>query len=223
MSRFAARQHLQEVTATVHDRLHRHPLLAPLSGEPVTDDGRSGAAATGRTLTILHYRAALAALFGFHEAAASVLAVAAEADPARHDDGPGPAALRLDLLRADLQVLGLSPAAVARLPRAWLPVPDSRPAVWGVRYVVDGSALGGRVIARSVAARLGLDAATGLAFFTGLGADTGAAWQALCSRLETELETPEARAAAAESALATFRRLEAWLDCRLDGLGTAGP
>lgn len=186
------------VTQAVHERLHRHPLLSPLLG-------------TG--LTHARYRAALVALFGFQDGAAQALAASTVAGT----DGPGPVAERLVLLQADLEALGVPPSASAQKPCAWLPVPESAPAYWGVRYVVDGSALGGRVIARTVATQLGLAADTGLGYFSGLREATGEAWRELCQRLALELASEPARIEAGETAVQTFLRLEAWLDRCLAG------
>ncbi len=46
---------------------------------------------------------------------------------------------------------------------------------WGLAYVLEGSALGGRVLARRIAKPLGL-AGAGLSFLKGSGTDLGARW-----------------------------------------------
>jgi len=212
MSPPSARQYLHAATLVVHERLHRHPLLLPLSGHG---------------LTRARYRTALMALFGFQAAAAHALTQATEQPTLRlvrhgDDDADGATiAQRLTLLQRDLGALGLPETTQARLPRAWLPVPGTIPAYWGIRYVVDGSALGGRVIARTVAARIGLDADSGLAYFEGVGAEAGAAWRRMCARMELDLGRANALTDAAETAMRTFQRLEAWLDCMLAGMEPA--
>ena len=49
-------------------------------------------------------------------------------------------------------------------------------AIVGALYVIEGSTLGGKVIARQLAAHLGLNAAKGARFFHGHGAATEAHW-----------------------------------------------
>lgn len=84
----------------------------------------------------------------------------------RHRRGPWAA--------QDLKALG-----APRLPRA--PAPDialdSPAQALGSLYVIEGSALGGKIIARHLHAALGLDEATGARFFSGRGEHTGRVWR----------------------------------------------
>jgi heme oxygenase len=59
---------------------------------------------------------------------------------------------RSALLLADLRALGLSEADLHALPRCSVPRPDGLPEVLGQLYVLDGSALGGAVIASAAMA-----------------------------------------------------------------------
>lgn len=120
---------------------------------------------------------------------------------------PAGRACRLEL---DLRDLGLTPEVVARLPIcSELPALESLDEVAGCVYVIEGAALGGRVIAKVARERLGLDR-VGLRFF---GGDTaiGPRWHAVLAWLEA-IEThggdPELVCA---SACATFDALARWL------------
>lgn len=71
---------------------------------------------------------------------------------------------RAALLAVDLVALGSDPAQAPVMDT--LPDLTTPPAAAGVAYVVEGSALGGAVLARLARTRLGITAETGAAFFT---------------------------------------------------------
>jgi heme oxygenase len=54
----------------------------------------------------------------------------------------------------------------------------------GCLYVLEGSTLGGQIIARELENRLGLTPATGAAFFRGAGRETAAHWRAFSDALD---------------------------------------
>ena len=116
---------------------------------------------------------------------------------------------RLHLLAADLAALGSPLAAVARLPVC--PVPELRDAAGalGSLYVMEGSTLGGGVIRRHVAHRLGFGERSGCAYFAGYGSATGAMWRAFLVRLDQAPADDADRIA--DGATATFTRLAGWL------------
>lgn len=122
----ALRVRLREATKSAHRGLDHHPLLAPL-----VRDG----------LTLAAYARALAALHAPQAALEALLATAipvADFPPRRHD------------LAADLAELGVAPYALsADLPAA----PDAARRI-GLLYVIEGSNLGGAVIARRLAETL---------------------------------------------------------------------
>lgn len=107
---------------------------------------------------------------------------------------------RSHLLRADLQLLGaenaawLPPEEDAFAP-AWSAVVEgkagsgSRPEAekearfLGALYVLEGSTLGGRLLARHVEATLGLTPGQGNAYFHGHGAETGSLWGAVTAEI----------------------------------------
>ncbi|WP_448206055.1 biliverdin-producing heme oxygenase [Azospirillum sp. sgz302134] len=140
------------------------------------------------------YRAALVALHGFNAPIEQALGGSAE---------------RLDLLRADLADLGLDAES---LPLATdLPALDSHPARLAARYVLDGSAHGGRAMLPNVTHRLGFDAERGARFLASAGIDMAGRWKELLARLESELAAPESTAAACDAAVALFGALDVWL------------
>jgi heme oxygenase len=90
---------------------------------------------------------------------------------------------RRHLLDLDLEALGTVPTTE----RATLPSLDDPYLLLGAMYVMEGSTLGGQVIARHVQKRLGFEAGKGGAFFFGHGAQTGRMWKDFCYVLETSV------------------------------------
>ncbi|MBA2965556.1 MULTISPECIES: biliverdin-producing heme oxygenase [Ramlibacter] len=119
---------------------------------------------------------------------------------------------RAALARRDLGALGL-PALpwLARVP------PLAGPAeALGSLYVLEGSALGGQVIAAQVQRHLGLRPEHGLAYFHGGGAGTAARWRAFQRLLADALDAdPAGQAGAVRAAVATFDGLIATFDSLL--------
>jgi heme oxygenase len=86
---------------------------------------------------------------------------------------------RTDALAADRAYFGLSmPTRLCRSPR--LP---SFASTLGAAYVVEGSALGARVLYRNLAPRLGLGPATGARFLFGEGERTVSVWKSFVTEL----------------------------------------
>jgi heme oxygenase (biliverdin-IX-beta and delta-forming) len=157
-----------------------------------------------RVATHAGYRDLLARLHGFH-------ATWEEAIGAQLGDEPFLAPRRrLALLAADLDHLGLAPAAVAALPRpATLPL-DGPAAAMGALYVLEGSTLGGQLIGRHIAGLHGFEE-TGLAYYRAHGPRTGAMWAAFRTRLEMFADDPQAETTLTGAAVATFGAMRAWL------------
>jgi heme oxygenase len=154
------------------------------------------------------YAALLARLYGFHEPFERRLAAVPGLDLPGLDPASRRRAARLE---ADLRHLGLGPGEVAALPRcAALPAPRSTAAALGCLYVVEGSALGGRVIARHVEHELGLTGA-GVSFFDGDGDRVGPIWRDFCKIVEATVATAAQRHEAEEAAAETFEAFEAWV------------
>lgn len=156
---------------------------------------------TSPTITVPQYRAALTALHGFNAPIERLL----DSDAAR-----------LALLRADLTDLDLD---ADLLPVATdLPPLDSHPARLAARYVLDGSAHGGRAMLPNITRSLGFDGMHGARFLASAGIDMAGRWKALLAQLESDLATPESRNIACDTAVALFSALERWLDSCMEAL-----
>jgi heme oxygenase len=117
---------------------------------------------------------------------------------------------RRPFLRQDLQALAAAPApweGELRLAGA--------PEAWGSLYVLEGSALGGQMITRTLAAA-GIGRTQGGAYFHGWGARTGPMWQEFRLRLDAALATPDCVRRACAGACLTFDTLSALLEHALD-------
>lgn len=112
---------------------------------------------------------------------------------------------RAGLAARDLAFLGVAP----------LPAPPGRclpecslPAAFGSLYVIEGSALGGRVITPRLQHHLGLEPGRGASYFHGYGEDTGAMWRDFRQRAVAEVgDDAAARRVACGAAQATFQAL----------------
>jgi len=124
------------------------------------------------------YQDLLARFYGFHDAwekAAEALAPDSAFFQRRR---------KTALLAKDLAALGMRADAISRLPRCQplMPLPSAA-AVLGSMYVIEGSTLGGAIIARDVERRLGLTAETGCAYFRSYGRDTALMWKSFGAML----------------------------------------
>jgi heme oxygenase len=109
-----------------------------------------------------------------------------------------PERARSDALEADLEDLGLPPS-----PSGAVRLVAGDPALWGVLYALEGSRLGGRVLARR---------AFGPTRYLTHGLKSGL-WPVFLDRLEIAAPEPER---AAEGALLVFERFEAALETQLE-------
>jgi heme oxygenase (biliverdin-IX-beta and delta-forming) len=123
---------------------------------------------------------------------------------------------RSHLLAADLGVLGLEPDP-GRVHNGALPRIAEFASAFGALYVIEGSKLGGRVLARQVSAAVGAPAEGALAFLRGGGSDdAGALWKELLATLDGYATQSDAatRDAILAGAVETFdcfdRRLARW-------------
>jgi heme oxygenase len=108
---------------------------------------------------------------------------------------------RAHLILNDLQ---LSASQLASCPD--IPPLGTWPQLLGAMYVVEGSTLGGQVIARQLAkSNIPLRS-----YFSGYAERTGPLWKAFCQLLDREA-TPENEADIVQSASLTFQKLDAWL------------
>jgi heme oxygenase len=152
-----------------------------------------------------HYRRLLIRFYGFHSAWEDA-AMAKAPDP-----GFFRSRCKTALLVKDLQALGLQPADIRRLPPCRPLMPLRAPeAVLGSMYVVEGSTLGGAIIARDVERLLGLNAETGCAYFRSYGRDIGPMWKTFGAML-LAASSPKADDLIVESAGRTFDVMHDWL------------
>lgn len=147
------------------------PIMGRLKAETAPEHARVDALMDLPGMTRARYIASLLALRDAH--------AAVERELARHatslaDSGYDVTARsKLAWLDADLAALDAA-AAPATLPAFTL---DSVPAACGAIYVMEGSTLGGQVIARHVATALGLSPESGCRYFSGYGRETGVRWR----------------------------------------------
>ncbi|HEY8612583.1 MAG TPA: biliverdin-producing heme oxygenase [Roseomonas sp.] len=172
------RARLRAATQPDHDRLE--------DGLRLTDPG----------LTPERYRAVLARFHGFW--AGWEPRVAGELS----DDAFLAPRRRLHLLRDDLRALDVAPEALPICPP---PPLHGHAEAMGSLYVMEGSALGGRMILKSLG-RLCLPEG-GQSYFAGYGDATGAMWRSFLERLEAEPDVP----AVLRGAKATFETLADWM------------
>lgn len=123
---------------------------------------------------------------------------------------------RRPFLQQDLLALGVAPPQQ----RAAVPALGSAAAAWGSVYVMEGSALGGQVVTRSLAAA-GLHPHCGVAYFHGWGEATAGMWREFRGVLEQQLEGPDAIAHACSAACSTFDTLSTLLESALNERTTA--
>lgn len=104
-------------------------------------------------------------------------------------------------------VAGIEPTAFSTGMTAALPLNDLAQ-VLGSLYVIEGSALGGRVIAPQLKRTLGLDQGRGASYFHGFGGDTGVMWANFKVVASLEIgESSRATVRACQSAKRTFAAL----------------
>ena len=154
------------------------------------------------TFDLAAYRRLIEAYYGFHAPLEALLA--GHQEPERN---------KVPALTRDLLALSLSPAQIDHLPlcHALPPVDDTASAL-GVMYVLEGSTLGGQVLRRAMAERLGIDAESGGAYLDVYGSATGRNWRTFLERLAQAPAEFEAKTV--NSAVATFERFAEWLDQR---------
>jgi heme oxygenase len=173
---------MRAATSEAHARLHLHTGFAAIQNG---------------TIDLVAYRALLVRLFGFHVSFESAVGIASD---------------RSAWLQEDLVALTMAGHALATIPRCQaLPKFDTPARRLGALYVVEGSTLGGRHLARSLDALLGSAGTVGRRFFLGRGADTNAAWNAFLSRLSASATTPAVRSEIVAAAVGTFEVFEEWL------------
>ena len=155
-------------------------------------------------LTRGEYIAVIDAMHSFYQAIEPEIATSLESISQAYQllDGRRPRSLV-----EDLTWLGAKPTRA----RPSIPKIETEAAGLGALYVIEGSGLGGRMIARRLADHLGLVPGKGASFYGGLSAETARArWQTLCEVLETQTSLC-CQDNIVDSARATFDSLERWM------------
>ena len=181
---------LREATQAAHHRIDHHPALAPL---------------VHRGLTLQHYAEVLRAMAWIYR----TLDVAFTDALARHcPDDAYRCSERTQWLAVDLAYLHRDDP----LPPPWTaPTIESAPALVGRLYAIEGSTLGGQVIARCVTAAIGVGPQSGGRMFHGHGAQTQARWAEFGAFAERSCP-PAAHELACEAANSMFSELGELLD-----------
>ncbi len=174
---------LRERTMLRHRALEDRPLLRAMAGEGLTPS---------------HLGAFVSLLQSFYAGLEPGLLPALQGHPAAALYRPRRALLAGDLARLGLP---LPPAAIVDA------YPSTPGGLLGVVYAVEGSALGGQVIARQIAAVLGERMAESVQSFSVLGKGMGPHWQAVLACLRAELTDAAALNAAVDGAAAVFSTL----------------
>lgn len=160
-------------------------------------------------LDLALYRRLMAAYYGFYQPLEQRLhalpLIPAGLDQSRR--------IKLPVLRADLQALGLDETAIQALPVCTaLPEIESRAAALGVSYVLEGATLGGQILRRRVAEQLRLDGSNGAGFLNVYGELTGRRWKDFLAYLDHRNLDAAQTLEVTRAAKATFSYFEQWLD-----------
>jgi heme oxygenase len=168
-------ERLRQTTKGPHHLLDHHPLLAPL----VTP-----------TLDTQQYGNALAALHGIHAQAEPMILAFLDQHPGLFDYR---SRRKLPALESDLAELGRQPMAA----QANFPAPQTVGALIGVIYTIEGSTMGGQVIARTIRQISGNTFP--LKFFSGYGDLSRHHWDEFLNFAETRCPPNEYEVATASA------------------------
>ena len=117
-------------------------------------------------------------------------------------------------LRQDLQALGVGADEIARSPRCeTLNTPDSFGAALGCVYVLEGSTLGGQMLAKQFHESFGITPDNGGRFFKGYGQATMTTWRAFAAWADSQAASTNIvmKEQAVDGARKTFADFSQWL------------
>jgi heme oxygenase len=118
-------------------------------------------------------------------------------------------------LESDLKLLGISNED--RFVCSIIPDIQTIASALGWLYVLEGSTLGGQIIAREVHTRLGFGPNSGCQFFSSYGSEVGAMWTAFGGHLESFYRTNlGCREEIIQGAVTAFEYFSHWLSFRRD-------
>lgn len=92
-----------------------------------------------------------------------------------------------------------------------LPPINSHAEALGAMYVMEGSTMGGKIIARMIEGQAGINGPSGFSFFNGYGEDTGRMWEEFKAFLNRPLDEME-KLNLILTANRTFRTFYNWID-----------
>ncbi|MDQ3230869.1 MAG: biliverdin-producing heme oxygenase [Pseudobdellovibrionaceae bacterium] len=179
-------------TSPHHERLDHHPLMVQLMSPQVSRQ---------------HYQHIIGKFFGFYQVLEPLLARRTMWPDLGIDFSER---LKTPWILQDLTYLDVPIARLAHAPTPdWLQ--DDASAL-GAFYVLEGSTLGGQVIARHVTDTLHLNPEQGLAFFSSYGAQVGQRWKETRKALMQFSENSGADDVMIQAAKNSFLDLTTWLD-----------
>jgi heme oxygenase len=116
------------------------------------------------------------------------------------------------LLEKDLLFLDSSGRDLSELPQCQkLPTVESEAQAFGCLYVLEGATLGGQIISKYVADKLGYESERGATFFMSYGAEVRAMWCAFCQALREYATAHDADDEVVAAAVDTFDKFDQWL------------
>lgn len=188
---------LRNATRERHSLLHRHPLVAELLRGPVS---------------INAYLRVLEAFYGYYEPLEPILV---EHSRLVSPDGPYNRTTRTNWLAADLFEFCRDRSRLAAIPRCReLPAFIDDGDFAGCVYVIEGSALGGRVVEKCIRRSREAGIPGSSRFFRGYGAGTRRRWLNICRFLTAICRTRVELENAMIGAERTFVSLSNWLESR---------
>ena len=117
---------------------------------------------------------------------------------------------RSHLIERDLVILGSSESEIANLPLfSQLTECSTTEQALAILYLLQGSRLGGKVIASNVKSSLGLDERTGCSYFSSNGSDIGHIWGLYKRYIETYLDIKSEKLVI-ESVINNLSIIEEW-------------
>lgn len=183
-------------TQDIHRRVDRHPMLITL---------------VRRDLTWSHYELVLRTFLDLYQSLQPVIVAAIDRLGGGFEYALGD---RIDWLQRDLINLsgqcGRMPPSAAHVQWLWPPF-DSAAAVIGALYVIEGSTLGGQVIAPQLKRSLGVERDRGASFFHGYGDKTNQHWQHFWLYAANHCP-PECQVVALFTAIELFNAIEKGVD-----------
>lgn len=162
-----------------------------------------------RVATAEDYRALLRRFYTLYEPLEARLGAAADWGAAGWDFD---AHRKTAWLREDLLALGVTEAELQDWPQAAaLPAVADFGAAVGTLYVLEGSTLGGQMIARQFREKLGVTPERGGRFFHGYGEATGRRWREFGQWAEGQAQRSQISDTAVRGARETFGAFAEWM------------